>query len=295
MLKALKGLIGSKTQKQTDDLQALITTAKEERSALSAMITQISMRSAKLTQMGKTLEQVEEKASAASGKLDAVAKRMEAMEQQAKTFGEMEKRVQALIDTATSTQQAAEKLMEPEGDFQKHRRQVQQLSSQALKTQASVDALKKERAALEELRTQLRKGQAEMKQAVEHASTLREDLDQVRGTAGQLAQDIAKLRVSSREARTDSTSAVETVKDLEKRLGPLMQLQELSKTTDEKLSSLNALAEHVTQKAKALEGHSRPHEDGGAPPMLGSLRTTVAGCLAMTLRCLKEYRGSGSA
>ena len=33
-----------------------------------------------------------------------------------------------------------------------------------------------------------------------------------------------------------------------------MQLQELSKTTDEKLTSLNALAEHVTQKAKALEG-----------------------------------------
>ncbi len=33
-----------------------------------------------------------------------------------------------------------------------------------------------------------------------------------------------------------------------------MQLQELSKTTEEKLTSLNALAEHVTQKAKALEG-----------------------------------------
>ncbi len=33
-----------------------------------------------------------------------------------------------------------------------------------------------------------------------------------------------------------------------------MQLQELSKATEEKLTSLNALAEHVTQKSKALEG-----------------------------------------
>ena len=43
------------------------------------------------------------------------------------------------------------------------------------------------------------------------------------------------------------------MKEVEKKLGPLMQLQELSKTTEEKLTSLNALAEHVNQKAKALE------------------------------------------
>ena len=66
MLDALKGLGGSgKAQKQSDDLQSLISTAKEERSALSAMLTQISMRTAKVTQMAKTLEQVDEKASAA--------------------------------------------------------------------------------------------------------------------------------------------------------------------------------------------------------------------------------------
>jgi len=46
---------------------------------------------------------------------------------------------------------------------------------------------------------------------------------------------------------------VSAVKDVEKRLGPLLQLQELSKNTEEKLTSLNALAEHVTTKAKALE------------------------------------------
>ena len=55
MLDALKGLGGGKAQKQSDDLQSLISAAKEERSALSAMLTQISMRSVKLTQMGKSL------------------------------------------------------------------------------------------------------------------------------------------------------------------------------------------------------------------------------------------------
>ena len=255
MLDALKGLGGSgKAQKQSDDLQSLISTAKEERSALSAMLTQISMRTAKVTQMAKSLEQVDEKASAATGKLDSIARRIEGLEQQAKSFGEVEKRVQTLIETATHAQQTAEKIMAPNGELDKHRRQVQQLSSQALETQASVDALKKERVALEEFRNQLRQSQGEIKQSVDQAATLRGELDQVRGTAGQLNQDYAKLRETVREAREDSSAATEAVKEVERKLGPLMQLQELSKTTEEKLTSLNALAEHVNQKAKALEG-----------------------------------------
>ena len=117
----------------------------------------------------------------------------------------------------------------------------------------SSDLIKKERAALEDLRTQLRQSQVEIKQSVDHASSLRGELDQVRSTAGQLAQDYNKLRDISKVAREDSLSATEAVKEVEKKLGPLMQLQELSKTTDEKLTSLNALAEHVNQKTKALE------------------------------------------
>ncbi len=169
MLDALKGLTGGKTAKQTEDLQSLIATAKEERSALSAMLTQISMRTAKLTQMGKSLEQVDEKAGAVTTRLDVLVKRIDGLETQARTFGEVEKRVQTLIETATQAQQAAEKVMAPNGELDKHRRQVQQLSSQALETQASVDALKKERAALEEFRTQLRQSHTEIKQSVDQA------------------------------------------------------------------------------------------------------------------------------
>ncbi len=255
MLDSLKGFGGGgKTQKQVDDLQGLITAAKEERSALSAMLTQISMRSSKLSQMGKSLEQVDLKSTATLARVDDVSKRLEGLEDRAKAFGEVEKRVLTLIETATQAQQVAEKIMAPDGELQAHRRQVQQLSSQALETQASIDALKKERAALDEFRNQLRQAQTEIKQAVDNASTIRGELDQVRGTATVLGQDYVKLRDTVRTAREDSTAATEMVKDVEKRLGPLVQLQELSKTTEEKLTSLNALAEHVSQKSKSLEG-----------------------------------------
>src|SRR5687768_9786974 len=251
MLDALKGLGGGKAQKQAEDLQSLITAAKEERSALSAMLTQISMRSSKLTQTAKALEQVDAKAAASTTKLDELLTRIDGLEEKAKGFSEVEKRVQTLIETANQAQQAAEKVLAPDGELQAHRRQVQQLSSQALETQASIDALKKERAALEEFRNQLRSAQTEIKQSVDHAASLRGELDQVRGTATELTGEYNKLRETVRAAREDSTAATEAVEDVEKKLGPLMQLQELSKSTEEKLTSLNALAEHVTQKAKA--------------------------------------------
>ena len=53
MLDAFKG-IGGNSQRQAEDLQKLIDTAREERSALSTMLTQVSMRSAKLQLRGQT-------------------------------------------------------------------------------------------------------------------------------------------------------------------------------------------------------------------------------------------------
>ena len=50
------------------------------------------------------------------------------------------------------------------------------------------------------------------------------------------------------------------MKEIEKKLGPLVQLQELSKNTEERLASLNALAEHVSQKAKALDAQKHAVE-----------------------------------
>ena len=77
---------------------------------------------------------------------------------------------------------------------------------------------------------------------------------------GQLTHDFKNIREVSREARDDSAAATEAVKEIEKKLGPLVQLQELSKNTDERLASLNALAEHVSHKAKALEAQKHAVE-----------------------------------
>ena len=76
MLDAFKNITGGRSkliQKQTDELELLIATAREERSALSAMLTSLAARAAKLTPLGKTLEQVTDRATGVGEQLDDAA------------------------------------------------------------------------------------------------------------------------------------------------------------------------------------------------------------------------------
>jgi len=208
MLEALKTFTGGKsTQKQAEELERLILTAREERSALGDMLTSLQARSAKLVPMSKSLEQMTEKATTATSRLDEIARRLATLDERTKELEDVDKRIQALKDAARQAEQTTEKAIGPDGELRKHREAVQQLSSQALQTQATVDTLKKERAALDELRAKLRESESEVKQATANAGSLRSDLDQIRATAANLTQDYGKIRETSREAREHTTAA----------------------------------------------------------------------------------------
>src|SRR5580765_1065992 len=258
--KSIAGGNGKAVKQQTEELQLLITTAREERSAISAMLNSLTTRGAKLTPLSKQLEQVTEKATAVTDKLDDVAKRLATLDGRTRELEEVDKRIQALKDAAKQAEVTTQRAIGPDGELSKHREAVQHLSSQALQTQAILDTLKKERASLEDLRTKLRDGEKDVKQALEHAGTLKGELDGVRSVASSLQQDYAKIRETSREAREDTNAAMATVKDVEKKLGPVAQLHELSQSTAERLTAINALAEHVSRKAKALESQQQAVE-----------------------------------
>jgi chromosome segregation ATPase len=243
MLDALKDLTGGgKAKKQHEELQALVAAAREERAALGTMLTQFTTRSTKLAETSKALEQLESKASAAGRVLVDLATTIDALERRTTALGEVEKRVQALLDAASEAQKQTGK--------------VEQLSSQAADALASFEALKRERATLEEFRGELRSTHGELKevrQSVDQAMALRGELETMRGLAGELSKEHTKFRRSSREARDDATAATEAVREVERKLGRLTHLQELSKATEEKITGLNALAEYVGQKTRALD------------------------------------------
>jgi len=259
MLDGLFGGSGDKKQLQ-DELQALVNQAHEERTALSSMLTQMAGGTSKLAQTSKALDQVAQKADAALKRLDELGTRVNGYDERAKGLEQLETRITALVDHVREAERVAGKITAPDGDLQKHRLAVSQLASQALETQATIETLRKEKASYDDLRGLLKSSTAEVARSVEGVATLKGELDVVRSVGTQLTQEFQRIREASREARDDSTAATEAVKEIEKKLGPLVQLQELSKNTEERLASLNALAEHVSQKAKALEAQKHAVE-----------------------------------
>src|SRR6476660_4302684 len=150
MLGAFKSLAtGKSAQKQTDELEQLIATAREERSAISAMLTALTTRTAKLTPLSKQLEQVTDVAAGITRRLDDLTGRLGALDERTTHLEEIDKRIQSLKDAVRQAELTTQKAIGPDGELAKHREAVQHLSSQALQTQTSLDALRKERVALD--------------------------------------------------------------------------------------------------------------------------------------------------
>ena len=127
------------TRLQSDELQTLISASKEERAALSTMLTQVQLHSAKLASAGKTLQEVEEKAGKAQARLDEVNERLTKAAKRATELEAIDARIKTLADAVSHAEQETGRLTAPDGELQKHKQALQSLSSQALQTRASLD------------------------------------------------------------------------------------------------------------------------------------------------------------
>ena len=255
MLDAFKR-IGSGNRQQAGELESLIAAAREERAALSAMLTQVQLHGAKVAAAGKAVQQVEEQAAKAVGRVEELSTKLSAVDMHVQALATIDTRIRTLSEAVGQ----AERLMAPDGELVRQRQAVQQLSAEALKTQASLEALKKEQDTLDALREELRQSTGGLKESHEKALALQTEIEQLRAASAQIAQEQAKVREAARESKEDTAATHETVKEVEKKLASLAKLQEMSRTAEERIAALNALAEHVTQKAKLLENQKHTIE-----------------------------------
>ncbi len=86
----------SGSRQQSDELQTLIAASKEERAALSTMLTQVQLHGAKLVAAGKTLQEVEEKASKAQTRLDELQDRLSKADARTKELEAVETRIRGV-------------------------------------------------------------------------------------------------------------------------------------------------------------------------------------------------------
>lgn len=234
-------------------IERLIKTARAERAAMDETLLELRARSTSLTPIAKLLEHIVDKVTGATTKVDAIGERLAALDGRTRELEQLDGQIQRLRDVAKQAEQSVQAAISPNGELEKHWEAVKQLSSHAVQTQASLSTLRIEHTALEELRGQLRTAQTEVRQSVDQVGALESELEQIRGLASSLTEDWARVGETSRIAREDATAALTTIREVETKLEPLAQFQELSQGTEERLVALNALAERVSLKAKVIE------------------------------------------
>jgi chromosome segregation ATPase len=258
MLDAFKGRSSDSKREVIGDerheLERLIQTARAERNAMDETLLTLRARSASLKPIGKLLEHIDQKVTDVTTKLEEIGDRLGALDGRTRNLEGLDERVQSLKEEARLAEQTVQSATGPDSQLAKHRDALEQLAAHTEQTTATLSGLKMEHAALEELRNELRATQQEVKQSVEQATVLGRELDAMRGTTAGLTDQCARLAETSRVAREDTAVAITAIQDVEKKLGPLAQLQELGQNTEERLVTLNALAERVSLKAKVIEG-----------------------------------------
>ena len=196
MLDAFKNMSGNRgkaVNKQTSELELLIATAREERTAISAMLTALTTRSAKLMPLTNAMEQAEARATDITARLDAIVDRLDKLHDRTRLRSRYPH--PGADGGGMQAEQTTQKTIGPTGRA-KHVKRCSS-SSQALQTQSTLDTLKKERATLEEVRA----SDAHSRRRAGRPGRRSADLDR-RGMSSSLAQDYAWAHLG-RRARSD--------------------------------------------------------------------------------------------
>ena len=224
------------------------------------MLSQVEVHGSKLSTLGRSMQDVHDRAGGATGKMDTLATRLSTLESRATGLEEIGNRIETLRGGMSRVEETAQQLLATDGELQKHRHEVQQLSAQATQNVALLDAMKKEQSTLDEYRKGLRVAQSEVEDSASKTASLKADLDRLHGLTRKLTEYHARLTDSLRETREQAAATTEAVRDVDKKLGPLAEMLELSKSTEIRLGALNSLAEHVLQKVKVLENQNHTVE-----------------------------------
>ena len=263
MLDAIKGFTGGTAvvQRHADDLHTLIASAQQERAALSAILTQVTMRGSKLSQMSRALETFEARSAGTLGTLDEIDQRVAAIEQQCVRLTDLDQRVAVLLDAAARARQTAEDLIAPGSTVHLHRDQVQELFAQLTDMQRAVETiraeraavdgtLQRDRAAVEALQTQLGRSTYEIKQSLEEAAGVRGVVEEVRGVARELKDDYARLTDDTRGIQENSASAIAAVQHVEATVGQLTAPGSDLRRCQEQIQTLSG---HLGEMRHAVE------------------------------------------
>jgi chromosome segregation ATPase len=246
--------------KRIGELRELIGIAREEREALGAALATLATRKLSIDEAIQTLSQTQKMTETVAEALDRATARLDAFEGRTAGLGELEARVDRMTGRLAESQQAADKLLGPDGELAKHQAIAARLAKEEIAARGNIDEIRRERLALDEMRDQLRQAVADVRGATDRFAAAKAELGQLHEMGAQLTYDYNRMRDLSREAREEAQQALDAARETEMRVAALKTLDDVARTAKERIATLNAVVEHVTQKARSIEAQKQTIE-----------------------------------
>ena len=243
--------------KKMNELRELLAQARQEREDTVGVLSDLERKKEHVVEVDRSLESTRDDARALTSQVQALTGRVEALLARITDLESVDARVRRLTDTLAEAEHTAHQLLGPDGQITQYRTLAQQVAAQEVQARSNLEALKRDQRAFEKSRDELRQANGEVKDATDRFSTVKTEFDQLRALGAQLSHDYGTLRDTSREARDLATATMESAKEIDNRLASFAALDEASRTTKERLSALNQLAEHVAQKTRTLEAQEQ--------------------------------------
>ncbi len=227
-------------------LDAQIARAEEAKRALEALVKTAQTHIADLPETNASLSKTDRRANDVAQRLDSLVARVEGLE---KTFQQTQSAEARVLALENSVEHAEERFRK----IDRQQSSVEKLVALAQTATTQLDGLKQETTVLRQLEERLPRFRKECQPLFDQHAALKNDLDSLRTGITTLAQEAESGRETALKARAHATKVTEQVAELERKLEPLSEITTLGKDTDAHLRTLNALAEHVAAKVKALE------------------------------------------
>jgi chromosome segregation ATPase len=230
---------------------------RAERRQLEAMLS--SVKEANLPGVRGALADTEQRTSVLARRLDELGARLEHLATTTRTIAALEARVAALESGVTNAEARTAEVLQHSADMDLTRSALEDALVRGQDTTTRLEALTNDPDVVRQAAA-LRQAADDAERVIEQQGRLTSDLDLLQAKTTALAESARAADELSQRAIEAATRAAGQSAALEAQLETLGRIESLAGDTTAQLQSLNALAEHVSTKAKVLEGQHQTLE-----------------------------------
>ena len=231
-------------------LEELVATVQSERHKLEHVLA--AVRGDDVAAMPRALEKLEQRVSALTEQLKAASSRTEQLERAAAAAEALQARMTTLEASVDRAETLTVEAVQHAEQIRGQRAALHELVSGAQSTATQLETLLGD-TRLPHLTEQMPALKDDCERVIARQASLTAELSQLQTMATAIAQDATAAGEISKQANEQAAGTAERLASLQRTLEGVSQFEAMTFDATEQLQTLNALAEHVTIKVKALE------------------------------------------